>query len=191
MSTQVFSSCFLKFRCRHLNTKTIRNFLCYCMFKARYSMNITTQLLCLNSDTFVTVYTNAIVARQSICWPGCPLDFNSILLKINKNERTFAFTCFNRRHFHSLVVLPLQLRSQGGDHWEWEVFSVPHSTFWPLWAHHLGTHSALHFSILVSVNTFMHSKQPVQVRKYANWDTANKTTMMSPVLCDWLRIFVS
>ncbi len=47
-----------------------------------------------------------------------------------------------------LVVRSLPLRSQDGNHWGWEVSSMPHLTFWPLWVQYPGTRSALHFAIL-------------------------------------------
>ncbi len=64
---------------------------------------------------------------------------------VHRTVQTRNHCSFLGRHFHRLVVPPLLLRSQDGDHWGWEVSSVPHSTFWPLWAHHLATRSALHF----------------------------------------------
>ncbi len=46
-----------------------------------------------NRATLYRQHLTAIVASQNICWLDCSLDFNPILLKINKNERAFTFTC--------------------------------------------------------------------------------------------------
>ena len=66
-----------------------------------------------------------------------------------------------------LVVSPLPLRSQDGNHWGCKVSSVSLSTFLPLWVTHPGTwYGALHYAITVSVNTLTQ----VWVRKNTKWD---------------------
>ncbi len=90
-------------------------------------------------DRFFFIFSKRIAYfSHQIC---SETDFGG-LLRWNKCH------CGLGRHYRRLMVTPLPLRSQDGAYWVWDVSSVPHSTFWPLWVHHPGTRSALHFAVL-------------------------------------------